>query len=179
MAYERITNPRYATDIVAPFTALLHDPTTTARWRAFGSALFHWAVFYLPTAMNLASCINVPSVEVQLGWVGVTAPALPVALIVMADVVALFFAGQAGYPDATVPVVVVWGLSVVIFNSKTTPEIIMACWISVGVLGYSALAALAAATAGQRSTEQYRAGHLHSCSGGNVSDECSPLLTAP
>ncbi|ELR14426.1 uncharacterized protein ACA1_381230 [Acanthamoeba castellanii str. Neff] len=27
VAYERITSPRYATHIVAPFTALLHDPT--------------------------------------------------------------------------------------------------------------------------------------------------------
>lgn len=60
-------------------------------------------------AWLLASCINA-SVAVQLGWVGVTSPALPVALIVMTDVVALFLAGQARYPDATVPQVMVWGL---------------------------------------------------------------------
>jgi hypothetical protein len=182
VAYERITSPRYATDIVAPFTALLHDPTTP-HWRAFGSALFHWAVYYLPTAMNLAwlllaSCINISSVAVQLGWVGFTAPALPVGLIMMADVVALSFAGQPRYPDATVPLVVVWGLSAVIVNSKTTPEILTACWVSVGVVGYTALVALAAATAGQRSTEHYRAERLHSCNG-IVNHECSPLLTAP
>lgn len=97
---------------MAPFTALLHDPTTP-NWRAFGSALFRWAVYYLPTAMNLAwlllaSCINVSSVAVQLGWVGVTAPALTVGMIMVADVVALSLEGQPRYPDATVPLVVVW-----------------------------------------------------------------------
>jgi hypothetical protein len=98
---------------------------------------------------------------------------LPVALIVFADVVALFFAGRQ-YNDAVIPLVVVWGLSALLVNNKTSPEIITASWVSEGVVGYAAVAVLVGAVNSLRVTPHVQA--FPACKINSGKDEYSPLL---